>query len=78
MHAVDRFARAHVLVQRLQHQSVAAERHHDVGVGRIVIAIELRELGQRLPAPPRRRSRRRRSGHIAWGWSWNRGLILAR
>ena len=41
MHAVDRLARAHVLVQRLQHQPVAAERDHDVGVGGIAIAVEL-------------------------------------
>ena len=48
MHAVDRLARAHVLVQRLQHQSVAAERHHDIGVGGIAIAVELGQLRQRL------------------------------
>ena len=47
MHAVDRLARAHVPVQRLQHQAVAAERHHDVGVVGIVIAVELDELRQR-------------------------------
>ena len=38
----------HVLMQRLQHQSVAAERHHDVGAGRIVIAVQLCQLRQRL------------------------------
>ena len=48
MHAVDRLARTHVLMQRLQHQSVAAERHHDVGIGGIVIAVELDQLRQRL------------------------------
>jgi hypothetical protein len=32
MHAVDRGSRPHILVQRLQHQSVTAERHHDIGV----------------------------------------------
>ena len=41
MHAVDRLARTHVLVQRLQHQSVAAERHHDVGLVGVVIAVQL-------------------------------------
>src|SRR5215207_9852874 len=34
-------------VQRLQHQSVAAERHHDVGVVGIMIAVELGQLRQR-------------------------------
>ena len=48
MHAVDRLARAHVLMQRLQHQAVAAERHHDIGIGGIVIAVELDQLRQRL------------------------------
>src|SRR6266702_1921513 len=48
MHAVDRLAGAHMLMQRSQHQSVAAERHHDVGIGRIVIAVKLRKLRQRL------------------------------
>ena len=48
MHAIDRLARMHMLMQRLQHQSVAAERHHDVSAGRIAIAVELCELGQRL------------------------------
>jgi hypothetical protein len=47
MHAVDRLARAHVPVQRLQHQSVTAERHHDVGIIGIVIAVELGQLRQR-------------------------------
>jgi hypothetical protein len=47
MHAVDRLARAHVLMQRLQHQSVAAERHHDIGIVRIVIAVEPGQLRQR-------------------------------
>jgi hypothetical protein len=42
MHAVDRHARTHVPVQRLQHQSVAAERHHDIGRGRIVTAVHIR------------------------------------
>jgi hypothetical protein len=48
MHAIDRFARMHVPVQRLQHQAVAAERYHDVGVIRIVIAVHLHQLRQRL------------------------------
>src|SRR3954451_7609021 len=47
MHAVDRLARALVPAQRLQHQSVAAERHHDVGLVGILIAVELDELRQR-------------------------------
>src|SRR3981081_1256106 len=48
MHAVDRLARTHVLMQSLQHQSVAAERHHDIGVGGIVVAVELYQLCKRL------------------------------
>ncbi len=48
MHAVDRLARMHVLMQRLQHQSVAAERHHDVGIGGIVVAVKRGELRKRL------------------------------
>ena len=47
MHAVDRLARAHVPVQRLQHQSVAAERDHDIGVVGIVVAVQPRQLRQR-------------------------------
>ena len=47
MHAVDRLARAHVLVQRLQHQAVAAERDDDVGLGGIAIAVERVQLRQR-------------------------------
>ena len=47
MHAVDRLAGAHVPVQGLQHQAVAAKRHHDVGVVGIVIAVETDELRQR-------------------------------
>ena len=48
MHPIDRLARAHMLMQRLQHQPVAAKRHHDVGAFGIVIAVELGELGERL------------------------------
>jgi len=48
MHAVDRLARTHMLMQRLQHQSVAAERHHDIGIGGIVVAVKLRQLLKRL------------------------------
>ncbi len=48
MHAVDRLARTHVLVQRLQHQSVATERHHDIGLSGIVIAVESDQLSKRL------------------------------
>ena len=46
MHAVDRLAGAHVLVQRLQHQPVAAERHDDIGIRSLAIAVELGELGK--------------------------------
>ncbi len=35
-------------MQRLQHQSVAAERHHDIGIIGFMIAVELDELRQRL------------------------------
>src|SRR6266446_4277210 len=48
MHAVDRLARTHVLVQRLQHQTVAAERHHDVGLSGVVVAVEPDQVGKRL------------------------------
>ena len=37
----------HVPVQRLQHQPVAAERHHDVGTVGVMAAVELDELLQR-------------------------------
>ena len=37
-----------MLVQRLQHQAVAAERDHDIGIAGLVIAIERRQLRQRL------------------------------
>ena len=47
MHAVDRLARAHMGVQRLQHQAVAAERDHDIGVVGIVIAVKSGQLRQR-------------------------------
>ena len=48
MHAVDRLARMHMLMQRLQHQSVAAERHQDIGVDGVAIAIEYCQLRKRL------------------------------
>src|SRR4029077_9356511 len=44
-------SRSHVLVQRLQHQSVAAECYHDVRVRGVAIAVkpgELRQRGLRL------------------------------
>jgi hypothetical protein len=53
MHAVDRLSRVHVLVQRLQHQAVAAERDHDIGLLGVAIAIVPGELdigGLRLAA----------------------------
>src|SRR5579859_178742 len=37
----------HVLMQRLKHQSVATERHHNIGIGGILVAIERHELRQR-------------------------------
>ena len=40
MHAVDRLARAHMRVQRLQHQAVAAQRDDDVGVVGVVVAVK--------------------------------------
>ncbi len=69
MHAVDRLVRAHIPMQRLQHQSVAPERyprhrhrrHRDCHTSRSV-----------APAPlalPCRRSRQRRCGHIVWALS---------
>ena len=39
MHAVDRLAGFHELVQGLQHQAVAAERDDDVGFLRLGIAV---------------------------------------
>ena len=48
MHAVDRLSRTHVPVQRLQHQSVAAKRHHDIRLGRVAIAVKLDQRRQRL------------------------------
>src|SRR5581483_11873014 len=45
--AVDRLAGAHLPVQRLQHQSIAAEGHHDVGFLRCAIAVNLRQLRER-------------------------------
>ena len=48
VHAVDRRAAAHRLVQRLQHHAVAAERDHDVGLGcrRVAIAGDKRRMGR--------------------------------
>jgi hypothetical protein len=37
-----------MLVQGLQHQSVAAERNHDVGIGGRAISVELAKLRERL------------------------------
>jgi hypothetical protein len=48
VHAVDRLAGPHLGVQRLQHQAVAAERNHDVGIVRIVIAVTPCQLRQRV------------------------------
>ena len=48
MHAVDRLARHHVLVQGLQHQPVAAERHDHVGFGRIGVAVARLKLPKGL------------------------------
>ena len=47
MHAVDRLAGRHELVQGLQHEPVAPERDNDVGVGRVRIAIARCQCGQR-------------------------------
>src|SRR5262249_36769366 len=48
MHAVDRLARGHELVQGLQHEAVAAERDDDVGARRIGIAVAADQRGTRL------------------------------
>jgi periplasmic divalent cation tolerance protein len=45
MHAVDRLARGHELVQGLQHEPVAAECDDDVGVGRRAFAIASNQRG---------------------------------
>ena len=47
VHAVDAFARAHRLAQRLQQEAVAAERHDDVGLGDAVLAVDRREPRRR-------------------------------
>ena len=39
VHAIDRLARVHELMQGLQHQAVAAERDNDIGLRRIGIAV---------------------------------------
>ena len=59
MHAVDRLAGIHELVQGLQHQPVAAERHDHVGGLRFGIAVALLQPLIGL-ARLRRRCRRRR------------------
>ena len=41
MHAVDRLAGIHELVQGLQHQPVAAERDNNVGLGGVGVAVAL-------------------------------------
>ena len=41
IHAENRRPAAHVAVERLQHQPVAAQRHHDVGLGRRNDAVAL-------------------------------------
>jgi hypothetical protein len=46
MHAVDRRSVAHVPMQGLQHQAVAAECDHDIGFLGRAITMELRELCQ--------------------------------
>ena len=48
MHPVDRLVGAHLLVQRLQHQAVAAERNDDVSLGWTVIAVGFHQAGERL------------------------------
>ena len=56
VHAVDRCLASHVAVQRLQHQSVAAQGHDDVGFGRLHRAVAL--LQARARGPCRRRGGR--------------------
>jgi len=66
----------HLLMQGLQHQSVAAKRHHDIGLGGIVIAVKRYQFRQRLlgltPALATKAIRLYRLG-----WSWDCGLVLA-
>jgi hypothetical protein len=38
----------HLLMQRLQHQSIAAKRHHDIGLVGIVISVQPGQQRQRL------------------------------
>jgi hypothetical protein len=44
VHAINRPAAVHLLVQRLQHEAVAAQRHDDVGLLWTRVAIERREM----------------------------------
>ena len=48
VHAVDALARAHGLAQRLQQETVAAQRHHHVGFGDAVLAVDRRHPRRRL------------------------------
>ena len=48
VHAVDRLAGLHELVQGLQHQAVAAERDDDVGLGGGEVAVALDQPRARL------------------------------
>src|SRR5262249_24325803 len=64
MHAIDRLAGIHELVQGLQHQPVAAKRDNDIGFGGISIAIALFE--------PRRGLAR------FWGPAGDEGNVLKR
>ncbi len=51
VHAVDQLAGAHRLAQRLQQETVAAERHHHVGLGDRRLPVErdkLRRGGARI------------------------------
>ena len=59
----------HVLVQRLQHQAVAAERDDDIGIRRIVIAVKRNQLRQRFL---RFRAGARDKGNpVIWLWAWS-------
>ncbi|MNL20104.1 hypothetical protein D3C87_1413360 [compost metagenome] len=48
VHAIDELARVHRLVQRLQHEAIAAERDDDVGLVGVMIAVDRLQIGRRF------------------------------
>ena len=82
MHAVERLARGHELVQGPQHESVAAERHDDVGLLGLGVAVAAHQrlarlLGLRRLSWPGRRSARSGRGDWTSGSRWGEGMERA-